>query len=87
MFSLKTSSQLAAYLRSLRKSQGLTQSALGAKLGVSAARISAIERNPSGLAFGQLLKLLHVLGARLQLEIAPTARTWMVFREMPTGEW
>jgi len=68
-FRLQTATQLAHYLRSLRQSRGLTQRQLGDRLGVTAARISEIERDPSGLGVARLLNLLHVLGASAVLEM------------------
>jgi Helix-turn-helix len=49
-FIVKTTPQLAAHLRSLRKSRSLTQAQLGAIIGVDQTRIAKIERNPASLA-------------------------------------
>lgn len=84
---LQSSPQLGAYLRSLRKTRRLTQRELGRQIGVSGARISGIERDPSGLGLTQLLKLLHVLGARLVIDIGETNRVPRSRAVMPTGEW
>lgn len=66
-FIVKTIPQLAAHLRSLRKSRGLTQAQLGAIIGVDQTRIAKIERNPGSVSADQLLKLLAALGAQLTL--------------------
>ena len=89
MFIVTTPAQLMAYLRALRHARGLTQADLGARLGVSAARISNIERNPGVLSTAQLLKLLQALGARLELETDATASRKGARRRgaTSTGEW
>ena len=89
MFIVTNPSQLTAYLRSLRRARGLTQADLGARLGVSAARISNIERNPGVLSTALLLKLLQALGARLELETDTTGSPKGARRRgaASTGEW
>lgn len=89
MFIVTNPSQLTAYLRALRRARGLTQADLGARLGVSAARISTIERNPGVLSTALLLKLLQALGARLQLETDTTGSPKGARRRgaASTGEW
>jgi len=89
MFIVTIPSQLTAYLRSLRHARGLTQADLGARLGVSAARISTIERNPGVLSTALLLKLLQVLGARLALETKTTGSPQGGRRRgsSSTGQW
>lgn len=68
MHRLQTPAQLGAYLRSLRKARGLSQRQLGEIFGVTAMRISAIERNPESVGFAQLMRILSVLGARIYLD-------------------
>lgn len=89
MFIVTNPSQLTAYLRALRRARGLTQADLGARLGVSAARISTIERNPGVLSTALLLTLLQALGARLQLETDTTGSPKGARRRgaASTGEW
>lgn len=89
MYLLQTGDQLTAYLRSMRKLRGLTQKDLGDLLGVSAARIAAIERRPGAVATGRLLQLLNVLGAHLYLDDGTTERRGPDSRlhRMPKGEW
>lgn len=89
MFIVTNPSQLTAYLRALRRARGLTQADLGARLGVSAARISTIERNPGVLSTALLLKLLQALGARLELETDTTGSPKGARRRgaASTGEW
>ncbi|MEO9226343.1 MAG: helix-turn-helix domain-containing protein [Gemmatimonadaceae bacterium] len=82
-YALQTSEQLSAYLRSLRKSRGLTQKALGEMLDVSAARIATIEQRPSTVSAGQLLRILHLLGAGLYLDDGMADRG----HQPPAGEW
>lgn len=65
---LQTPAQLSAHLRSLRKARGLTQAALGARIGLDQTRIAKIERDPRRVSIGQLLRLL----AALQVQVALT---------------
>jgi HTH-type transcriptional regulator/antitoxin HipB len=69
-YPLLTAKQLAAYLRSLRRSKRLTQAALGAKLGLSQRRIATIEKDPEAVSIGQLMRILALLDARLVLRVA-----------------
>lgn len=74
-FSVRFPDQLRQHLRALRKRHGLTQAQLGARIGVSQARIAEIEANPGLVNFEQLMKLLSVLGVTLTLQeeaVAPT---------------
>ncbi|HUN26387.1 MAG TPA: helix-turn-helix domain-containing protein [Steroidobacteraceae bacterium] len=68
-YPLLTPAQLAAYLRSLRRSKRLTQSALGSKLGLSQRRIATIEHDPDAVSLGQLMRILALLDARLILRV------------------
>ena len=52
-------------LKALRKQRGLTQSQLGALLGVSQARVVEIEAKPGAVSLQQILQVLQVLGASL----------------------
>ena len=69
-YPLLTPKQLAAYLKSLRRSNRLTQSALGSKLGLSQRRIATIEHNPEAVSIGQLMRILALLDARLIVRFA-----------------
>lgn len=65
---LQTPAQLSSHLRSLRKARGLTQAALGELLGLDQTRIAKIERDPTRVSVGQLLRLLTALRVRVLLE-------------------
>ena len=65
---IQTPAQLAAHLRSLRESRGLTQKALGALVGLDQPRIAKIERDPRLVSVGQLMKLLSALQTRVLLQ-------------------
>jgi HTH-type transcriptional regulator/antitoxin HipB len=67
-YPIRFSSQMREHLRALRKQQGLTQAQLGARLGVSQARIAEIEANPGLISVDQLLQLLSHLNSGLLLE-------------------
>lgn len=88
MFIVTNPSQLAAHLRSLRRARGFTQAALGARLGVTTARVSAIERNPGVVSTALLLRVLGVLGARMALDTDATGSLKATGRRgRLTGEW
>jgi len=88
-FPILSPAQLSAYLRALRKARNRTQAQLGATLGVTRARVSEIERDPTNLGFSQLLRILHLLGGRLVLEVAATepADGADAAQSTPRGEW
>lgn len=67
-FPVRFPDQLRQHLRALRKRHGLTQAQLGARIGVSQARIAEIEANPGLVNFEQLMKLLSVLHVTLTLQ-------------------
>jgi len=66
-FPLHFPAQLRQHLRALRKQRGLTQAALGQRMGVGQARIAEIESNPGAISVDQLMKLLSALDASLLL--------------------
>lgn len=67
-YPVNASLQLRAVLKSLRKSRGLTQTQLGAKLGLSQKRIAGIEKNPQVTTFDQISRIVSLLGARVVIE-------------------
>ncbi len=66
-FPIQASAQLSVHLKSLRKARGLTQTALGERIGVKQVRMADIEKNPGAVSLDQLLQVLHALDARLLL--------------------
>lgn len=66
-YPIQSPGQLAAHLRSLRKSRGLHQMQLGAVLGVGQSRIARIERDPTAVSVEQFLALLGALGVQMVL--------------------
>lgn len=66
-FPIQTSAQLSVHLKSLRKARGLTQTALGERIGVKQVRMADIENAPGAVSLDQLLQVLHALNARLLL--------------------
>lgn len=68
-FPVHFSSQLREHLRALRKTRGLTQTALGQLLGVGQARIAEIENNPGVVSVDQLMKVLSALRASMLLRV------------------
>lgn len=65
--SIATTGQLGPQLQQLRKQQGLSQAALGRRIGLSQERISRIERMPEKVTFDQILTVLMALDAEFQL--------------------
>lgn len=65
---LQVPSQLSSHLRALRKAKGLSQAELGARLGLSQARVARIEGEPLSISVEQLLRVLAALGVGVTLE-------------------
>lgn len=87
-YPIQTPTQLAPYLRSLRKARRLTQAQLGQILGVTAARVSEIERDPGTVAFAQVQHVLQLLGAQLVIETRETTESPTSSGDIPAdGEW
>lgn len=66
-YPVRTSGQLGPILRNLRKSKGLSQAALGVRLGLPQDRISKIESRPEQITVNQLLTILMALDAELSV--------------------
>jgi HTH-type transcriptional regulator/antitoxin HipB len=64
---LVTASQLGAMLQAARKAQGLTQSALAARVGLSQSRVSHLELHAHELSVEQLLAWCGTLGLELSI--------------------
>jgi len=62
---LVTAGQLGSMLQAARKAQGLTQSALAVRIGLSQSRVSHLELNAHELSVEQLLAWCAVLGLEL----------------------
>jgi len=85
-------SQLSSHLRALRKARGLSQAALGSRLGLSQTRVARIEGDPLSVSVEQLLRVLAALGVQVSLQSMPTAEDPDEPRPMPraseqTGDW
>lgn len=70
-YPLETSQQLAAVLKALRRSRGLTQAQLGERLGVNQKRVARIEASPGVTSFDQIARVAALMGCRLVLEELP----------------
>jgi HTH-type transcriptional regulator/antitoxin HipB len=70
---LQSSLQLGQLLKSARKRMNLNQLELGARVGLSQARISQMEREPHTIAVDQLLALMSVLNLELMVQDRLTA--------------
>jgi HTH-type transcriptional regulator / antitoxin HipB len=68
---VSNSAQVAEIIRGRRKSRGLAQQQLAAKLGISQSRLSVLEADPSALTLDRLIALANVLGLQLILQDKP----------------
>jgi HTH-type transcriptional regulator/antitoxin HipB len=64
---MRTNVQIGRALQSARKARGLSQMQLAARVGLSQARISALELQPGSISVDQLLALCANLGLELTL--------------------
>lgn len=80
---LVTSGQLGSMLQAARKAQGLTQSALAGRIGLSQSRVSHLELNAHQLSVEQLLAWCAALG----LELAVGTRDSAAVSAAPTMDW
>lgn len=64
---VSTPAQLQAILRAMRTSRGLSQAALGRKVGVSQRRIAAIEAAPERASFDQVSRIIATLGGQISV--------------------
>ena len=67
VYTINTLDQLKPILIGFRKSQGLSQKALAARLGVSQQTYQALEANPQKATIERLFSVLTLLGVRLSL--------------------
>jgi HTH-type transcriptional regulator / antitoxin HipB len=65
---LSVPSQVGLVLRAARKSAGLSQKQLAARLGLSQNRMSELETDPGSMRVDQLLAVMAVLGIELQVQ-------------------
>lgn len=66
-FPIQTPAKLSVHIKSFRTARGLTQAALGQRIGVKQVRVAGIEKNPGAVSLDQLLQVFHALDARLLL--------------------
>ena len=90
-YPIHTPAQLSVHIKSLRKARGLTQAALGQRIGVKQVRMADIEKNPGAVSLDQLLRVFHGLDARLLLAdtqawaSAPPATA--LIAQSPAADW
>jgi HTH-type transcriptional regulator/antitoxin HipB len=72
-FPVRIPQQLRPLLQGFRKTAGLTQADVAARMGITQQTLSALERNASQVSVSRLLKLLGVLGVELVLRSQPAA--------------
>jgi HTH-type transcriptional regulator/antitoxin HipB len=83
---LQLPSQLGPHLRALRRARKMTQSDLAARLGVTQARVAAIEAKPAAVSVGQLMAILAALGVDIALRPRP-ATDAVASGALPTVTW
>lgn len=66
-FPLLTSAQLGRMLHSARKARQLSQAQVGARLGLSQKRVSALELDPGSISVDQLLRWCAAVGLSLEI--------------------
>lgn len=66
-FPVLTTASLGRTLQSARKAKGLNQTQLAARVGLSQARLSALERQPGTISVDQLLAICSALGLELSI--------------------
>jgi len=79
---LVTTGQLSSMLQAARKAQGLTQSALATRIGLSQSRVSHLELHAHELSMEQLLAWCAALGLELALGARGRAAV-----STPTTDW
>ena len=72
-YSVHAAEQLPALLKAFRKSAGLTQGEVAARLGVTQQTLSALERNAQKVSAERLLQLLGILGVDMVLQGKPVS--------------
>lgn len=68
-FPVQTLTQLRPILVGFRKSAGLTQAQLAARVGVTQQSYAQLEANPSAVSIERLFKVLNALGVRMTLSL------------------
>jgi HTH-type transcriptional regulator/antitoxin HipB len=63
-----TPRQVGEIIRRRRKSRGMPQRELAAKLGISQGRLSALESDPTNLSLSRLIAIANLLGLELVLK-------------------
>lgn len=83
---LQLPSQLGPHLRSLRRARKMTQRDLAARIGVTQARVAAIEANPAVVSVGQLMTILAALGVDIVLR-PRSSKDATASGPLPTVNW
>ena len=67
-YPVRTAEHLPALLKAFRKENGLTQTQVATRLGVTQQTLSALERNAQKMSAERLLHLLGILGVEMVLQ-------------------
>jgi HTH-type transcriptional regulator/antitoxin HipB len=68
---LSIPTQAGPIMQAARKSAGLSQSTLAARLGISQSRMSAIELDPGSVSLSQLLAIMAAVDLELVVQAKP----------------
>ncbi len=77
-YHIHTPSQLAAALKSSRKTRSITQQLVASQVGLLPKTVSALENSPDTSSIDSLFKLLSALGLEIVLKTKD---------DTPSGEW
>jgi HTH-type transcriptional regulator/antitoxin HipB len=84
---LSLASQVGPLLQSARKSMGLTQAQLAARLHISQSRMSAMELDPASIRLDQLLTLCAALHIELVAQTKPGAKAQFASTAATQAPW
>jgi len=70
-YSINTLDQLKSVLKGYRKSEGLTQKDMAARLDISQQTYQVLETNPQKITVERLHKVLNILGVKMYLSNEP----------------
>ena len=82
---ISTAEQLSHTLRDVRKTRGLSQSAVGKLVGLLPKTISSLENRPESATIESFLKLLSALD--LELVLSPKKKSVDSSSSIKTEEW
>jgi len=67
-YQVGTDAQLRGVMKALRQARGLSQAAVGVRLGVNQKRIAKIEAAPGVTSFDQITRMVLALGGQIYID-------------------